>query len=64
MRKLLLATAARVSTLLAARPAKRPIAQVPAPGTILVHLNGYLQFVLGDVGATACPAVHWGHRHL
>ncbi len=50
MRKLLLATAASLSTLLAAVPAHAQSLVPVAPGTIRVHLNGYLQFMLGTVG--------------
>lgn len=53
MRKLLLASAATMGALLAttggamAQPAK-PV----APGTIVVHFNGYLQFAIGDIGSS------------
>jgi hypothetical protein len=53
MRKLLLASAASMGAILAtaggaaAQPAK-PV----APGTIVVHLNGYLEFGIGDIGST------------
>lgn len=50
MRKLLLATAASLSTLLAAAPAFAQPAKPVSPGTVLVHLNGYLQFMIGAVG--------------
>lgn len=50
MRKLLLATAASLSTLLAAVPANAQSLVPVAPGTVRVHLNGYLQFMLGTVG--------------
>jgi hypothetical protein len=52
MRKLLLATAASVGTLLASAPANAQSLVPVAPGTIRIHLNGYLQFMLGDVGGT------------
>jgi hypothetical protein len=48
MRKLLLATAASLSTLLAAGTANAQSLKPIAPGTIQVHLNGYLQFSFGD----------------
>ena len=53
MRKLLLASAATMGALLAttggalAQPAK-----LVAPGTVAVHLNGYLQFSIADVGSS------------
>jgi hypothetical protein len=53
MRKLLLASAASMGAMLvtagtaAAQPAK-PV----APGTIVVHVNGYLEFGIGDIGST------------
>ncbi|OYV34512.1 MAG: hypothetical protein B7Z81_09945 [Acidocella sp. 20-61-6] len=53
MRKLLLASAATMGALLAttggamAQPAK-PV----APGTVVVHFNGYLEFGIGDIGST------------
>lgn len=50
MRKLLLATAASLSTLLAAGTANAQSLKPVAPGTIQIHLNGYLQFMLGVVG--------------
>ena len=50
MRKLLLATAA---TMLATGAAfAQPAKPVAAPGTIVVHLNGYFQFGVGAYGAT------------
>jgi len=55
MRKILLATAATMGALLAtAGGAKaQPLpTKVPAAGTIIVHLNGYLQFEIGDFGST------------
>jgi hypothetical protein len=53
MRKLLLASAATMGALLAATGGAQaqPVTQ-PAPGTIAVHLNGYLQFAIGDYGST------------
>jgi hypothetical protein len=50
MRKLLLATAASVSTLLAAGTANAQSLKPVAPGTIQIHLNGYLQFSIGNIG--------------
>jgi hypothetical protein len=50
MRKLLLATAASLSTLLAAGAANAQALKPVAAGTIQVHINGYFQFMLGDVG--------------
>lgn len=50
MRKLLLATAASLSTLLAAGTAQAQSLKPVAPGTILIHLNGYLQFDFGAIG--------------
>jgi hypothetical protein len=53
MRKLLLATAATMGALLAtAGGAKAQPVKPVAPGTIVVHLNGYLQFEIGDFGST------------
>lgn len=50
MRKLLLATAASLSTLLAAGTANAQSLKPVAPGTVQIHLNGYLQFSIGDIG--------------
>jgi hypothetical protein len=50
MRKLLLATAASLSTLLAAGTANAQSLKPVAPGTVLIHLNGYLQFDFAGVG--------------
>lgn len=50
MRKLLLATAASLSTLLAGGAAQAQALKPVAPGTIQIHLNGYLQFSIGDIG--------------
>ncbi len=51
MRKLLLASAASMAALLAATSgAMAQPAKPVAPGTVAVHLNGYLQFAIGDVG--------------
>jgi hypothetical protein len=50
MRKLLLATAASLSTLLGAGAANAQALKPVAPGTIQIHLNGYLQFMFGVVG--------------
>jgi hypothetical protein len=53
MRKLLLATAATMGALLAtAGGAKAQPVKPVAPGTIVVHLNGYLQFEVADFGST------------
>ena len=54
MRKLLLASAATMGALLVTvgGAQAQPVTQ-PAPGTIAVHLNGYLQFAIGDFGSTA-----------
>lgn len=50
MRKLLLATAA---TMLATGAAfAQPAKEVAAPGTIVVHLNGYFQYGVGAFGST------------
>ena len=51
MRKLLLASAATMGALLVTvgGAQAQPVTQ-PAPGTIAVHLNGYLQFAIGDFG--------------
>jgi hypothetical protein len=53
MRKLLLASAATMGALLvtAGGAAAQPVKPVAA-GTIVVHLNGYLQFEIGDTGST------------
>ncbi|HEY1857889.1 porin [Acidocella sp.] len=53
MRKLLLASAATMGALLVTvgGAQAQPVSQ-PAPGTIAVHLNGYLQFSIGDFGST------------
>ncbi len=51
MRKLLLASAASMGALLAATSgAMAQPAKPVAPGTVAVHLNGYLQFAIGAVG--------------
>lgn len=52
MRKLLLATAASLSTLLAAGTAQAQSLKPVAPGTVLVHLNGFMQFGLDSIGST------------
>jgi len=51
MRKLLLASVASMSALIAVSGAAQaqPVKPV-APGTIVVHLNGYLQYALGTMG--------------
>jgi len=53
MRKLLLASAATMGALLATTGGAlaQPVKPV-APGTVVVHLNGYLQFELGAFGST------------
>ncbi|MBB5373876.1 porin [Acidocella aromatica] len=53
MRKILLATAASMGTLLAAagNANAQPVKPV-APGTILVHLNGYFQAGMNEFGST------------
>ncbi|HTQ70481.1 MAG TPA: porin [Acidocella sp.] len=50
MRKLLLASAA--SLLAAGTAFAQPAKLVAAPGTIVVHLNGYFQFSVGAVGSS------------
>lgn len=50
MRKLLLATAASLSTLLGTGAANAQSLKPVAPGTIQIHLNGYLQFMIGVTG--------------
>ncbi len=50
MRKLLLASAA--SLLAAGTAFAQPAKQVAAPGTIVVHLDGYFQFSVGAVGSS------------
>lgn len=52
MRKLLLATVASLSTILAAGAAHAQAVTPVAPGSIRVHLNGYLQFDVGTMGGT------------
>jgi hypothetical protein len=53
MRKLLLASVATVgATLAMAGAAKAQPVKPVAPGTIVVHLHGYLQFEFGDYGST------------
>jgi hypothetical protein len=53
MRKLLLASAATLGALLATtNGAKAQPVKPVAPGTVVVHLNGYLQFELGAFGST------------
>ena len=52
MRKLLLATVASMGALLAAGGANAQPVKPVAPGTIVVHLNGYLQFEIADFGST------------
>jgi hypothetical protein len=49
MRKILMATAASLVALAGAANAQ-PAKQVAAPGTIVVHLNGYLQFSVNAYG--------------
>jgi hypothetical protein len=53
MRKLLMASAATLGALLATTGGAlaQPVKPV-APGTIVVHLNGYLQFSIGDIGSS------------
>ena len=53
MRNLLLTAAAMMGAMLATAGAAlaQPVKPV-APGTIAVHLNGYLQFSIADIGAT------------
>jgi Gram-negative porin len=53
MRKLLLASAATMGALLVTvgGAQAQPVTQ-PAPGTVAVHLNGYLQFAIGDLGSS------------
>ncbi len=53
MRKLLLATMASMGALFAAaNDAKAQPVKPVAPGTVVVHLNGYLQFEFADFGST------------
>lgn len=53
MRKLLLASVATVgATLAMAGGAKAQPVKPVAPGTLVVHLNGYLQFEVGTFGST------------
>lgn len=53
MRKLLLASAATLgATLAMSGGAKAQPAKPVAPGTVVVHLNGYLQFAMGLYGST------------
>jgi Gram-negative porin len=53
MRNFLLATAATMGALLATTGGAfaQPVT-APAPGTVVVHLNGYLQFAIGDMGTS------------
>lgn len=60
MRKLLLASAA---TLLAAGTAfAQPAKPVAAPGTIVVHLNGYFQYSIGAFGASNMGSDKAGYK--
>ncbi|MBU6396798.1 MAG: porin [Rhodospirillales bacterium] len=60
MRKLLLASAA---TLLAAGAAfAQPAQPVAAPGSVVVHLNGYFQFGFGAYGATNMGSDAQGYK--
>lgn len=52
MRKILLATVASMGALLAANGAHAQAVKPVAAGTIVVHLNGFLQFGLDDVGSS------------
>jgi hypothetical protein len=52
MRKLLLASVASMSTLLAASAAHAQAVKPVAAGTIVVHLNGYFQFGMDDENST------------
>jgi len=52
MRKVLLASVASMGALLAAGGANAQPVQPVAPATIVVHMNGYFQFGLDDVGST------------
>lgn len=53
MRKLLLATAATMGALLATTGGAKAQPMKPvAPGTIAVHLNGYIQFEVADFGSS------------
>ncbi|MDD2704047.1 MAG: porin [Acidocella sp.] len=52
MRKLLMATVASMGALLAAGAANAQSVKPVAPGTIVVHLNGYFQFGIDDVGSS------------
>ncbi len=64
MRKLLLASAATMGALLVTVGGAhaQPVTPV-APGTIAVHLNGYLQFGIGDVRLERQQG-HHHRRHL
>lgn len=60
MRKFLLASAA---TLLSAGAAlAQPATPVAAPGTIVVHLNGYFQYSIGAYGATNMGSTAAGYK--
>jgi hypothetical protein len=53
MRKLLLATAATMGALLATTGGAKAQPMKPvAPGTIAVHINGYIQFEIADYGSS------------
>ena len=52
MRKVLLASVASMGALLAAGGANAQPVQPVAPATIVVHMNGYFQFGLDDVGSS------------
>lgn len=53
MRKLLLASAATMGALLATTGGALAQPATPvAPGTVAVHLNGYLQFSIADIGSS------------
>jgi hypothetical protein len=53
MRKLLLASAATAALSLGATGAQaQPVKPIAEPGTLVVHLNGYLQFSIGGFNST------------
>ncbi len=68
MRKLLLSTVAAAGTLLSAGAAHAQAAKPVAPGTVQVHLNGYLQYMLGVVGGNGMSggsgATAWKNNSL
>ena len=56
MRKLLLASRPPWARCSSRSVARGPAGHAGAPGTVAVHLNGYLQFEIGYYGSSATPS--------